>query len=87
MSLTLKKYFYDVITGNLKRKQVLIALPLTEKVLICSIAILNIVCGTSTLATPARVIVFGVDFLHLYQFLSISVSADTLYYCWLSLLT
>ena len=66
----------------------LIALPLKEKVLICSITILNIVvCRTLTPATPARVIVFGVDFLHLYQFLSISVSGDIFYFCWLSLLT
>ena len=89
--VNVKKYiysFYDVITGNLKRKQVLIALPLKEKVLICSITILNIVvCRTLTPATPARVIVFGVDFLHLYQFLSISVSGDIFYFCWLSLLT
>ena len=75
---------YDVITGNLKRKQVLIALPLKEKVLRCGIAILNIVvCRTQTPVTPVRGIVFGVDFLHLHQFLSIAVSADTLHFCWL----
>ena len=86
MSLRLKNIysFYDIISGNLKRKQVLIALPLKEKVLRCSIAILNIVfCRTSTPMTPVRGTVFSVDFLDWHQFLSISISADTLYFCWL----
>ena len=86
MSLTLTNIFssYDVINGNLVRKQVLITLPLKEKVLRCSIGILNVaVCRTSTPVIPARGIVFGVDFLHLHQFLSIAVSADNLHFCWL----